>query len=132
MEKEFGIIGIGGVFFRANQVKETKEWYSKYLMLQQENFGAIFFWRNFDFPENIGSTSWSVFSKDNKYFPENQDYMINYRVKNLETLLLNLEKEGIHKIGQIEEFEYGKFAWIKDLNGIQIELWEPIDTVFLK
>ena len=32
--------------------------------------------------------------------------------------------------GEIEEYEYGKFAWIIDPEGNKLELWEPIDSVF--
>jgi len=34
-------------------------------------------------------------------------------------------------VGKVEEFEYGKFGWILDPEGNKIELWEPIDSVFL-
>ncbi|WP_423794620.1 VOC family protein, partial [Maribacter arcticus] len=34
-------------------------------------------------------------------------------------------------VGEIQEFEYGKFGWILDPDGNKIELWEPIDKAFL-
>lgn len=57
--------------------------------------------------------------------------MFNYRVENLEELLSELKKEGVEVLGEIEEYEYGKFGWIMDPEGRKIELWEPIDTPFL-
>ena len=39
-----------------------------------------------------------------------------------------LKEEGIEQVGQMEEYEYGKFAWIIDPDGRKIELWEPVDA----
>jgi len=35
-------------------------------------------------------------------------------------------------IGDIESYEYGKFAWVMDPDGNKVELWEPVDEVFTK
>jgi predicted enzyme related to lactoylglutathione lyase len=56
--------------------------------------------------------------------------MINYRVENLVELLEDLRNDGIEIVGEIEEYEYGKFAHIVDPEGNKIELWEPVDKVF--
>jgi len=58
--------------------------------------------------------------------------MINYRVENLVELLKVIKEEGVEEVGKMEEYEYGKFAWIMDLDGNKIELWEPVDSVFTK
>tara|TARA_B100000749_G_C18250643_1_gene392170 strand:- start:506 stop:679 length:174 start_codon:yes stop_codon:yes gene_type:complete len=57
--------------------------------------------------------------------------MMNFRVENLVELLKVLKEEGVTVIGEIEEFEYGKFGWILDPDGNKIELWEPVDKAFL-
>jgi predicted enzyme related to lactoylglutathione lyase len=51
--------------------------------------------------------------------------MINYRVKNLQKTLAQLRKERVKVAKKVEEFEYGKFAWVFDPEGNKIELWEP-------
>ena len=56
--------------------------------------------------------------------------MFNYRVENLVWLVDQLKKEGVEVIDEIEEFDYGKFVHIMDLEGNKIELWEPVDEVF--
>ena len=56
--------------------------------------------------------------------------MQNFRVHDLENLLQKLDEEGIRTIGEMELFDYGKFAWIIDPEGNKIELWEPIDNAF--
>ena len=53
--------------------------------------------------------------------------MFNYRVENLVELLKVLKEEGVTIVGEMEEYEYGKFSWIPDNEGNKIELWEPID-----
>ena len=55
--------------------------------------------------------------------------MINLRVENLEWLLEELKKEGVEQIGEMQVYDYGKFAHIVDLEGNKIELWEAIGEV---
>lgn len=58
--------------------------------------------------------------------------MINYRVQNIEVLVKKLKENGVTIVDEIEEFEYGKFVHLLDLEGNKIELWEPIDSFFTK
>jgi predicted enzyme related to lactoylglutathione lyase len=53
--------------------------------------------------------------------------MINYRVENLEALVVELKKEGVTIVDEMETYDYGKFIHIVDAEGNKIELWEPID-----
>jgi predicted enzyme related to lactoylglutathione lyase len=53
-------------------------------------------------------------------------------VENLVTLVEQLKKEGVTIIDEIEEFEYGKFVHILDLEGNRVELWEANDEVYEK
>jgi predicted enzyme related to lactoylglutathione lyase len=64
--------------------------------------------------------------------PSKADFMINYRVENLEELVRILKSEGVTVLDEIETFEYGKFVHILDNEGIKVELWEPIDEVYEK
>ncbi len=58
--------------------------------------------------------------------------MFNFRVENLHELLKVLKAEGVEVVGEVEEYDYGKFGWILDPEGIKIELWEPVDSAFEK
>jgi predicted enzyme related to lactoylglutathione lyase len=51
--------------------------------------------------------------------------MINYRVDHLEELLATLKSQNITVVGDMQTFDYGKFAWIIDIDGRKVELWEP-------
>ena len=56
-----------------------------------------------------------------------KDFMINYRVENLEALVEQLKNEGVTIVDKIEASEYGKFVHIIDVEGNKVELWEPND-----
>ncbi len=119
------VTGIGGVFFKAKaQQPQLLEWYEKHLGISAHpEYGTQFSWRDADNPEKTGSTAWSIFKAESKYF--DQPYMINYRVDNLDELLKALEAEGVQIDPKRDSSEYGKFAWITDPEGNRIELWEP-------
>ena len=123
------VTGIGGVFFKAQNSKELVAWYGKHLGLKTDDYGSTFWWKN-----NKGkdcSTQWSPFAADTTYFePSEKQFMQNFRVENLERLLLQLKEEGVTVVGEMESFDYGKFGWILDPEGNKIELWEPVDSAF--
>ena len=122
------VTGIGGIFFKAKDPKASKDWYRKHLGIESNEYGAVFKWTNKENPDKDGSTAWNPFPHDTNYFnPGNQEYMINYRVDDLEALLPLLKEEGVTIAGEMETYEYGKFAWIIDPDGKKIELWEPTD-----
>ena len=75
-----------------------------------------------------GLTQWNPFAENTKYFePSTKDFMINYRVENLEALVEELKKENVTIVDKIETYDYGKFVHILDIEGNKIQLWEPKD-----
>ncbi|MBO9155088.1 VOC family protein [Chitinophaga sp. GCM10012297] len=120
------VTGIGGIFFQCEDPAAMNEWYGKHLGLPVTQWGASFGWRDEHDPEKKGMTQWSAMKKDTDYFsPSKKPFMINYRVENLAELIETLKAEGVQVVGEIQEFEYGKFGWILDPEGNKIELWEP-------
>jgi predicted enzyme related to lactoylglutathione lyase len=78
-----------------------------------------------------GFSQWSPFKETTKYFlPSTKEFMINYRVDNLDLLLVELKKEGVTISDTMQTYDYGKFVHIIDLEGNKIELWEPNDVVY--
>jgi len=119
------VTGIGGVFLKARDPKALNAWYARHLGIPIGEHGADFRWRDHGDPDIEGTTVWSLFPQESKYFdPSTARVMINYRVEDLDALLDILRKEGITVFPKQEE-EYGKFAWIMDPEGNKIELWEP-------
>ncbi|MDP2423365.1 MAG: VOC family protein [Bacteroidales bacterium] len=120
------VTGIGGIFFKCKDPAKIKEWYKTHLGFVTDQYGARFEWFENDDPTTKGSTQWSPFSETENYFyPSTKDFMINYRVENLVSLIEQLKKDGVTIIDKIETYDYGKFVHILDLEGNKIELWEP-------
>jgi predicted enzyme related to lactoylglutathione lyase len=120
------VTGIGGIFFKCKDPKKMNDWYKTHLGFDTNDYGTNFEWRQNDDPNKKGSTQWSTFSENTKYFePSTKDFMINYRVDNLEALVEELKNEGVTIVDKIKSYDYGKFVHIIDLEGNKIELWEP-------
>lgn len=127
------VTGLGGIFFKSENPQKLKEWYNKHLGLKTDQWGTNFEWRQADAGTQKGFTQWSPFSETTTYFePSAKDFMINYRVKNLEALIEELKSEEVTVLDEIEEYEYGKFIHILDLEGNKVELWEPNDEEYDK
>jgi len=123
------VTGIGGIFFRAHDTAGMAGWYQKNLGIRSEDGHADFVWRENDRPDEIGRTVWSVFPSDTDHFgPARPAFMINYRVANLDRMLAQLRRNGV-VVEKIEDYDYGRFAWITDPEGNRIELWEPKGNV---
>lgn len=122
------VTGIGGIFFKCKDPKKVNEWYKTHLGFDTTPYGTNFEWRQEADPTKKGSTQWSPFAETTKYFdPSARDFMINYRVENLEALVAQLKEEGVTIVDNIEDSEYGKFVHIIDVEGNKVELWEPRD-----
>jgi len=127
------VTGIGGIFFKSKNPEETKDWYGSNLGLAIDEYGSPFEFRNTNKPDEINYLQWAPFNENTDYFaPSEKEFMINYRVNDIEGLVKNLRKNGVIIVDSVEIFEYGKFIHIMDPDGNKIELWEPVDSVFTK
>ena len=125
------VTGIGGIFFKSSDPKVLREWYGANLGLAIDDYGSPFEFRNANDPEQINYLRWSPFDDSTEYFnPSDKNFMINYRVQNIEALVSQLKENGVTVVDEIAEYEYGKFVHIMDPEGNKIELWEPIDSFF--
>ena len=125
------VTGIGGIFLRARDPKALSAWYAKHLGIQIADYGgATFLWSD-EVPATTGMTIWSTFPEDTPYFGKGnekgqQQCMVNYRVDDLDVLLAQLAAEGVTVDPNREDHDYGRFAWITDLEGNRVELWQPL------
>lgn len=119
------VTGIGGIFFRVQDPARMSAWYREHLGICSEDGHAIFSWREIEHPDQEGQTVWSLFPEGTDYFgPSRPAFMINYRVANLDKMLAQLRQSGV-TVEKVEDYDYGRFAWITDPEGNRIELWEP-------
>ncbi len=125
-----GVTGIGGIFFLSKDPKTVMEWYAKNLGLVMNSFGSIFECRNANRPDEINYLIWSPFKEGTGYLePSEKEFMINYRVQNIEGLVKKLRQNGVTILDTIQTYEYGNFVHIMDPDGNKIELWEPVDSI---
>ena len=123
------VTGIGGIFFFSENTKATNEWYHKNLGIESGDYGASFESRNLTNPDEINTLQWTPFKKGSTYFaPSQKDFMINYRVQNIEGLVAKLKENGVTILDEITSYDYGKFVHIMDNEGNKIELWEPAES----
>lgn len=117
------------MFFKSTNPKESRDWHKKHLGFNTDDWGCTFWWK--DKEGNKCSTQGSPFTEDTEYFnPSKKDFIFNYSLENLVELLKILKFEGVTIVGEMAEYDYGKFGWILDNDGNKIEIWEPIDSTF--
>jgi predicted enzyme related to lactoylglutathione lyase len=112
-------VGIGGVFFRANDPAALQEWYRKHL-------GIVLDYAN-PWVQQPGPTLFMAFARDTDHIPADKQWMINFRVTELEALISALRDAGITVTTNPDwdTPETGKFARVHDPEGNAVELWEP-------
>lgn len=121
------VTGIGGIFFKAKDPKALGAWYKTHLGIDVQSWGgASLDWNGPDNPSGAGTTAWAVFpAETRKFAPSGASFMVNYRVADLHGLLAALRSEGVQVEDKVDESDFGKFAWIIDLEGNKVELWQP-------
>jgi len=122
------VTGIGGVFLKAkNDNKALSAWYETHLGIKIEQWGgAILNWPK-DAAKDKGMTVWNVVANDSDWFlPSSANFLINYRVDNMDEMIAQLQTAGIEILDGPLSDENGKFAWIMDPEGNKVELWEPM------
>ena len=114
------VTGIGGIFFKAQDPEQLKLWYKDHLGID-----TLFRWRTIE-DETSHYTVWNVFAETANIFDKTRkDYVFNYCVYNLQSLLSTLKDQGVKAITPTEIEENGKFGTILDPDGNKIILWEP-------
>lgn len=124
--KQF-VMGIGGVFFKCKDREALVDWYRKHFGIDDDGYGATFPFKGDEAKGRPGYSVWTPFEQDSDYFsPSDKDYMINFRIRDLSEFVELLRSEGVTIVGEVEEYDYGRFAWVLDPEGTKIELWEPL------
>jgi predicted enzyme related to lactoylglutathione lyase len=117
--------GIGGVFFRANDPDALGVWYAAQLGFERESDGHVVLnWAEGEAAGPPGATVWALFPADSTYFGTDSAYMVNYLVDDLDATIERLRAAGA-PVEDVQEFDYGRFAWAVDPEGNRFELWEP-------
>lgn len=121
------VLGVGGIFFRANDPDALSAWYREHLGV---GAGCVA-------PDSGPPDEWSwqvqggpivfaPFGADTDYWHESKQFMLNLRVSDLDGMLASLRAAGVDIITKDEwdSPETGRFARVHDPEGNAIELWE--------
>jgi predicted enzyme related to lactoylglutathione lyase len=113
------VAGIGGYFIRAADPAALGAWYRDCLGLEADEDGL--------WCQGSGPTVFTTFETETDYFgPRSQQTMINFRVHDLDAMLVQLRANGADVAEETQDMEgVGRFAWVTDPEGNRIELWEP-------
>ncbi|EJL25034.1 VOC family protein [Novosphingobium sp. AP12] len=114
-----GVTGIGGMFFRSENPEALLKWYREHLGVVMEGHEP---WQ-----QSGGPTVFMPFARSTSYWPDDKQWMINFRVTDLDDILATLRKADIAAVTDPawDSAEAGRFAHIHDPEGNPIELWEP-------
>jgi len=123
-----GVLGIGGLFFRARDGEALSNWYREHL-----NVGGGCVAEGAGEPSDYvwmaqgGPVVFAPFKSDTDYFAADKAYMLNLRVSEIGQLIDRLKAAGIEVETRDEwnDPSVGRFARIHDPEGNPIELWEP-------
>jgi predicted enzyme related to lactoylglutathione lyase len=116
-------VGVGGIFLKARDPKALSAWYATHLGIPTQDGSTL----AFEGPESAGMTVFAHFPLETRYFGEGkQEYMVNFRVDDIDGLLTQLEAAGVRIDPKRDDHEYGRFAWIWDPEGNRVELWQPM------
>ena len=105
--------GIGGVFFRARDTEALAQWYETHL-------GIPGFWN-----QDAGMTVFAPFKHDSDYFAAGKQWMINFRVDDLEACVAELEAAGLSVRRTTYTPGAGRQAVVLDPSGNAVELNQP-------
>ena len=118
MEK---VSGIGGVFFRAKDPAALAAWYETHLGINPAPSDMEMQpWRTTE-----GVVVFAPFGAETDYFPADKQFMVNFRVADMDAMVAQLRAAGIEVFNETAMDGLGKFAHLHDPEGHAIELWEP-------
>jgi glyoxylase I family protein len=114
------ILGIGGLLFRADDPVALKKWYTDVL-------GIVI--KDQVWEQEAGPTVFQPFPKSSDYFSSEKQWMINFRVSDLEAVIADLKEKGVEvevrDEWNVSPEEIGTFARVHDPEGNAVELWQP-------
>ncbi|MEO9823824.1 MAG: VOC family protein [Paracoccaceae bacterium] len=118
MEK---VKGIGGIFFRSKDPKALADWYETYLGINPSPTTMD----QAPWVTEEGVTVFAPFAEDTEYFKRESQFMVNFRVGDMDAMLKQLAGAGVEPKNDVTEEGLGRFVHIHDPEGNSIELWEP-------
>jgi predicted enzyme related to lactoylglutathione lyase len=120
------VLGLGGLFFKADDPAATRDWYGKVLGIEFDEWGGTFFAPDIAAAHPGSGTVFSPFAADTGYFaPSDKEFMFNLMVDDLDGMLARIADAGVTGVSVLPDEGNGRFAHLMDPDGRKLELWEP-------
>ena len=126
------IQGIGGVFIESDNAASLAKWYGDVLGIEMEGnpeeggFFRVFWTRDVETSVKRANPVFAINQSKEPGTKKGVGLTINFRVDNLDAYLDQMREKKVEIDEKILVWEYGKHAWIHDLDGNRIELYEEI------
>lgn len=122
------VAAIGGVFIYSKEPKALADWYQRHLGLPTQSFEEHnLYLHTFQYKDAATGKEyqavWSIMKNNNRPHLEGKVFTVNYRVSDIDATVAHIRALGTEVKG-IEDAPEGRFAWLNDLDGNFIELWE--------
>jgi predicted enzyme related to lactoylglutathione lyase len=124
--------GIGGVFIDSEDPQRLAGWYEQVLGITMEahpdGSGYYRVFQTRDAQTNIlrENPVFAIHLAREKLAVGNRGFVVNLRVDDLDGMLEQIQAKGVYIEGKVMEWERGKHAWVRDMDGNRIELYEEI------
>lgn len=125
------VVGLGGAFIYAEDPEMLGRWYRAKLGIafdydpDERASYCVFESRDPRDPERIVDTTFAIIPTKHRLPDGPQRFMLNFRVDDLDALLAELQEQGV-PIVKRQDYDHGRFAWIRDPAGHKVELYEPL------
>jgi glyoxylase I family protein len=115
------VTGIGGLFFRCNDPVALARWYMEKLGVDPipSDYGQK------PWTQEAGPTAFAPFPKDTTFGKNGQSWMLDFRVKDLDAMVVQLRAAGVVVKVDPATYPNGRFARLHDPEGNPVELWQP-------
>ena len=116
-------VGIGGLFFKTRNPELLAQWFKQRLniSLTPSTYDEL------PWLQEGGPTVFNPFPENTKYFGNSeQRWMVNFRIRDLNAMLKQLQDAGINVIIDPKVYPNGRCARLDDPENNPVELWQPI------
>lgn len=121
VKEQAKVDNLGGVFIYANDPKSLAEWYRDKLGVEladgscdgESNYYCVL----------AHDAVFSIKQAKPALPAGRSQFMVNFKVGDFDGIVDRLKSEGV-AVERTQDHEYGRFGWIKDLEGNPIEFWQ--------
>ncbi len=127
------VLGVSGVFIYSPNPKALSKWYEKVFgfnfnyWAENKSYGLEFVHDNANLRHSVGvpSTVMAIHPNNKKLGKGGGgNVKVQYRVDDIPRFVKELNALNV-AVEKVKKYSYGIFAWIKDPDGNQIELYQP-------